>query len=140
MSAAEPVKENTEPDNANVGLIATVTLVGAFLVLAIALALAALVRSESTERINEVGGNADLGTVQRLKEEQRAKLEGSPAWLDRAKGQVVLPIDRAMELVTANIRKDPNLATETPPAPPAAAAPDPSTAPPAASADPVPQK
>jgi hypothetical protein len=104
-------QETTEPDNINIGLVATVTVVGALLVLAIALSLTALVRSESASRGSEAGVNADLGTVRRLKAEQRAKLEASPAWLDRAKGQVAVPIDRAMEMVTAEIRKDPNLAT-----------------------------
>lgn len=133
--SAQAGKDNTEPDNVNVGLVATVTLVGAFLVLAIALALTALVRSESTSRSNDVGGNADLGTVRRLKEEQRAKLEASPAWLDRAKGQVAVPIERAMQKVTADLRKDPNLATETVVAPVAALpTPEPVPAPSAAPA------
>ena len=105
------VQNTTEPDDVNVGLVATVTLVGAFLVLAIALALTALVRSESTNRGNEAGAYSDLGTVHRLKAEQRAKLEASPAWLDRAKGEVALPIERAMEMVTADIQKDPGRAT-----------------------------
>jgi hypothetical protein len=102
-----------------------VTLVGAFLVLAIALSLTALVRSEATLRGNESGTFADLGAVHRLKAEQRAKLEASPAWLDRAKGEVALPIDRAMEMVTADIQKDPAHATATAPAALAAPAPTP---------------
>jgi hypothetical protein len=136
-------RKTTEPDDINIGLVATVTLVGAFLVLAIALALTALVRSESARRGNESGAYADLGAVRRLKAEQRAKLEASPAWLDRAKGEVAVPIDRAMAMVTADIRKDPNHATAVAAAAPAPA-PAPEGAPPAsgqaATAFPSPQK
>jgi len=110
-SSAHSDKENTEPDNTNVGLVATVTIVGAFLVLAIALSLDALVRSESSLRNVESGTFADLGTVSRLKAEQRAKLAGPLGWADKDKGKVALPIDRAMEVVTAEIRKNPSLAT-----------------------------
>ena len=45
--SAEAEKETTEPDDVNVGLIATIAIVGALLVVAIAAALTALVRSES---------------------------------------------------------------------------------------------
>lgn len=147
------VQKTTEPDDVNVGLVATVTLVGAFLVLAIALSLTALVRSEATMRGNESGAYADLGAVHRLKTEQRAKLEASPAWLDRTKGEVAVPIDRAMEMVTADIQKDPSHATAVAaataapaavPAPEGAAVPAPGTAPaPAGSAQapaPAPRK
>ena len=109
--SAHAGKENTEPDNINVGLIATIAVVGALLVLAIALALTALVRSEQTSHGNLVGSHADLGTVRRLKAEQAEKLAAAPAWVDRTRGQVAVPIDRAMDAVTAEIRKDPSLAT-----------------------------
>ena len=47
MSAEAHNQETTEPDNTNVGLIATVTIVGALLVVSTAAALTALVRTES---------------------------------------------------------------------------------------------
>lgn len=135
-------KETTEPDNINVGLVGTITVVGALLVVAIAAALTALVRSESTTYGNQVGAFANLGTVKRLKDEQREKLESPPAWSDRERGLVSVPIDRAMGLVTADIRKDPYLATPSLPkkepdagtAAPPAAAPEGSTAAPTSSA------
>jgi hypothetical protein len=113
MSAEEAGIEQTEPDNLNVGLIATVAIVGALLVVAIAASLTALVRSEASRYGYEVGAFADLGTVQRLKAEQRAKLEAPPGFLDEKKKQISLPLDRAMAAVTADIEKDPNLATAT---------------------------
>jgi len=135
MSAEASNEETTEPDDVEVGLIATITIVGALLVVAIAAALTALVRSESTTYGLETGTYANLGTVKRLKAEQRAKLEGPIAWGDKAKGQVVLPIDRAMDLVQRDIARDPYLATVAPPAAETAAptttAPADSAAPPA---------
>lgn len=124
--------ENTEPDNINVGLVATIAVVGALLVVAIAAALTALVRSESSEHGSEIGAFANLGTVKRLKEEQLTKLSSPPAWSDREKGFVSVPIDRAMASVTADIQKNPFLATPSEPkkeqdagAAPRAAAPSP---------------
>jgi hypothetical protein len=114
--SAEASKETTEPYDLNVGLIATITIVGALLVIAIAAALTALVRSESTTFGLESGAYADLGTVKRLKAEQKAKLEAPIAWTDKAKGKVALPIERAMELVQNDIQRDPFAATVAPPA------------------------
>ena len=82
----------------------------------------------------EAGTYANLGAVARLKAEQKAKLESPVAWGDKAKGQVVLPIDRAMDIVQKQIERDPFSATVAPPAAPAPA----ETAPPAGSASPAP--
>jgi len=120
---AEAPTETTEPDDIDVGLIATITIVGALLVVAIAAALTALVRSESHLYGLEAGTYANLGAVKRLKAEQRAKLESPVAWGDKAKGQVVIPIDRAMDIVQKQIDKDPFSATVAPPAPAETAAP-----------------
>jgi hypothetical protein len=127
--SSEGNKDTVEPDDLNVGLISTVAVVGALLVLAIALTITALVRSETASYGDEIGAYANLGGVARVKAEQRAKLEAAPAWSDKSKGQVSLPIDRAMALVTAEIAKNPYLATISPPPPPVA--PEPSAAPPA---------
>jgi hypothetical protein len=115
-NTAEPTTDTTEPDDIEVGLIATIAIVGALLVVAIAAALTALVRSESTAYGLETGTYANLGAVRRLKVEQHAKLEGPVAWGDKAKGQVTLPIERAMDMVQKDIQRDPYLATVTPPA------------------------
>jgi hypothetical protein len=141
-------QETTEPDNTNVGLIATVVVIGALLVVSTAAALTAMVRTESSAYGNEVGAYANLGTVKRLKADQHAKLEASPGWSDKDKGLVSLPIDRAMGLVTAEISKNPNLATPEAPATaqpaasgePAPAEPAPSATPPAKDGKPEPAK
>jgi hypothetical protein len=114
--AAEVVgsAETTEPDDVNVGLIATIAIVGALLVVAIAAALTALVRSESNSYGFATGTYANLGTVKRLKAEQHAKLEQPMAWSDKAKQQVSLPIDRAKEIVVQEIQHDPFAATIAP--------------------------
>jgi hypothetical protein len=116
MSTHAENQETTEPDNTNVGLIATVVVVGALLVVSTAAALTALVRVESNRHAYEVGAYANIGAVQRLKAEQRAKLEQGPAWADKSKGLVALPIDRAMQLVVEQVSKNPNLATPEAPA------------------------
>jgi hypothetical protein len=126
MSAATQNQETTEPDDTNVGLIATVTVVGALLVVSTAAALTALVRTESRDYGMQVGAYANLGTVKRLKAEQIAKLEATPAWSDKSKGLVSMPIERAMGLVVGEISKNPNMAT---PEPPAAASAQPGTEP-----------
>lgn len=121
--------DTVEADNVNVGLIATITVVGALLVIALALALTALVREQTAAVGDEVGSYADLGTVKRMKVEQRAKLEAPPTWADQTKGIVTVPIDHAMQLVTSEIQRDPTLATEVPSAAPALATPPPAPAP-----------
>jgi hypothetical protein len=117
-------KENTEPDNVNVGLITTITVVGAVLVVSIALALTALVRSEAAEHGSAVGAYADLGTVSRLKATQTERLQAPPGWADEAKRFVALPIGRAMDLTTADIQSNPALATKWSPADEPEAEPD----------------
>src|SRR5258708_33529897 len=113
MSSAN--KETTGPDNISVGLVGTITVVGALLVWSTAAAITALVRSESNAYGNEVGAYSNLGSVRRLKDEQRAKLEAPPGWSDRGKGLVSMPIDRAMTAVATEIQKNPYLATPTAP-------------------------
>jgi hypothetical protein len=115
-------KVMTEPDNVNVGLVATVSVVGAILTLSIVLALTALVRSEAAAHSGAVGAHADLGTVARLKDGQRAKLSEGPRWVDKAKGAVALPIDQAMDLVQSEIRQNPARATKASAAEPEALA------------------
>lgn len=122
MSPETPVKDTTEPDNVNVGLIATVTIVGALLVVSISAALTALVRAEAATQGEAVGAYANLGAISRLKDEQRKELESPAGWIDRAKGLVSLPIDQAEDIVTAEIRKNPALATPSPPEKPDAGA------------------
>jgi hypothetical protein len=118
---SEPEQESSfESDNVNVGLIATIALVGAACVLAIALAMTALVRAQTRTFGDEIGAYADLGTVKRLKAEQKAKLEAPAAVVDKGKGSYSVPIDRAMNTVITEIQANPSLATM---APPAAAAP-----------------
>jgi hypothetical protein len=112
--SAETNKETTEPDNVNVGLIATITVVGALLVLSIALALTALVRTETATFSDHIGAYGNLGTVKRLKAEQKAKLESAATWVDKDKGLVALPIDRAKLSVISEVQKDPGKATAAP--------------------------
>jgi len=117
----------TEDDNVNSGALGTLLSVGAFSTLGIALVVTALVRSEMSEEAEKKDVGADR-PFKDLVAEQTAKLSSPAAYVDRGKGLVSLPIERAMELVVAGLKKDPNSAT--PPLPkdakPEEAAPAPS--------------
>lgn len=121
MSATENQEDTTntdaetEPDNVDVGLVGTITVVGALLVVSIAMALTALVRVEQSRVGEEAGAFANLGAVARLKAEQNDRLNAAPKWADKAQGLVSIPIDRAMTLVSEDISRNPMLATPMPP-------------------------
>jgi hypothetical protein len=104
----------TEDDNVSSGALGTLLTVGALTTLGIMLVVTALVRSEMSEEVEkkEVGANQPFLD---LVNEQSAKLNAPAAYVDRGKGLVSLPIDRAMELTVSGLKKDPNSAT--PPAP-----------------------
>jgi hypothetical protein len=53
----------------------------------------------------------DLRTVRDLKANQVASLQAKPAWGDKEKGVVTLPVARAAEVVLQEIQRDPNTAT-----------------------------
>ncbi len=104
----------TESDNVNSGALVTLLFVGAFAMLGIALVVTALVRTETTEEAEKKEVGADR-PYRDLVAEQTAKMAAPAAYLDRGRGLVSLPIDRAMEVTVSGLIKDPNSAT--PPAP-----------------------
>ena len=104
----------TEADKVNDGALATLVAVGTFSMIGICAFVTALVRTEvssETER-KEEGARQE---VKNVVQSQRAKLAAPPAWADRSKGLVTLPIDRAKELVLTDLTRDPNSATPPPP-------------------------
>lgn len=119
----------TQADKQNIGVITTIVVVGTFAMIAVSMAVTAMVRAEVRELGEEVGSNADLETVKELKGEQRAGLQQAAHWSDKGKGLVAIPLDRAMQLVTRDIQKNPHSAT---PAMPTAEHPDGGVAPPEA--------
>jgi len=104
----------TESDNVNSGALGTLLAVGAIATLGIALVVTALVRAEvsSEAEAKEIGADRPYRD---LVAEQTAKMAAPATYVDRARGLVSLPIDRAMEVTVAGLIKDPNSAT--PPAP-----------------------
>ena len=104
----------TESDNVNSGALGTLLAVGTVATLGIALVVTALVRSElaAEAEIKEVGADRPYRD---LVAEQTAKMAAPAAYVDRGRGVVALPIERAMEVTVAGLIKDPNSAT--PPAP-----------------------
>ena len=107
----------TETDNVNSGALGTLLTVGAVATLGIALVVTALVRTEIAEEHDKKDVSADRPLLD-LVAEQKAKMNAPAAYIDRGRGLVSLPIERAMELTVGNLKKDPNSAT--PPAPAAA--------------------
>jgi hypothetical protein len=101
----------TEADKQNIGVIVTIVAVGAFAMIAVSLAVTALVRAEVKELSTERSATADLSTVRELKAGQRAALGNAAHWADRAKGLVAIPLERAMQLVGEDLRRNPHLAT-----------------------------
>jgi hypothetical protein len=104
----------TESDNVNSGALGTLLAVGTVATLGIALVVTALVRAEVTNEteIKEVGADRPYRD---LVAEQTAKMAAPATYVDRGRGLVSLPIDRAMEVTVSGLIKDPNSAT--PPAP-----------------------
>jgi hypothetical protein len=104
----------TEDDKVNTGALATLVAVGTAAMIGISLAVNALVRHESRNVgavRDEVGGNA----YRTLKREQLEKLSAPATWSNRDKGQVSIPIDRAMKLVITDLKRSPWNATPSPP-------------------------
>ena len=104
----------TEDDSVNTGALATLVAVGTAAMIGISLAVNALVRHESLSVgavRDEVGGTA----YRVLKQEQLEKLSAPAAWSNRDKGQVSIPIDRAMKLVITDLKRSPWNATPSPP-------------------------
>src|SRR6188768_1032433 len=104
----------TESDNVNSGALGTLLAVGTIATLGIALVVTALVRAETNEEVEKKELGADR-PFRDLVAEQTAKMAAPATYVDRGRGLVSLPIDRAMELTVSGLIKDPNSAT--PPAP-----------------------
>ncbi len=113
----------TQDDKINTGALATIVVVLAISTLGIAAALTALVRYETATLGAEKGVSANLRSYRDLVSKQRSELTAEPSWVDKDKQLVSIPIERAMELVVQDLRKDGNLATEGAAAADAGAAP-----------------
>jgi hypothetical protein len=101
----------TEPDKVNTLALGTIVVAGAFILIAIAAGLTALVRNEQTRVADERSTTANLREYrERVAREQKA-LSAPPAWIDRDAGSVSIPLDRAMALTLERLRLDPEAAT-----------------------------
>jgi hypothetical protein len=95
-----------EPDQVNNGALAVILGIVALATLAVALVVTALVRDE----VRDLRGVRDASQDREyrdLKAAQLGKLEGSPAWVDKAQGVVSLPISRAIALTLGEVRANP---------------------------------
>lgn len=105
----------TEPDKTANGVLATVVVVGAFGMISVSALLGAVARSAVDELDAEHPQHADLETIARLKQQQRAQLSGAPRWAGPDKRRVRWSIAEAGKQVLLEYKADPLSAS--PPAP-----------------------
>ncbi|MBX3130882.1 MAG: hypothetical protein KF718_29455 [Polyangiaceae bacterium] len=105
---------STEQDSVNAGAIGTLVALLTFAVVGVALAVTALVRAEADA---EVAGKQPAGMHVAIVKPQKDSLTEPAAWVDQGKGEVSIPIERAMELTAKALREDPESATAPAPAP-----------------------
>jgi hypothetical protein len=104
----------TEPDKVDSGVLGTLAVVLAFGLVATGLAITALVRTEADELHAERSGTNEA--LAEMRGAQEADLNLPPAYMDQQAGVVRLPIDRAMQVVVRDLRKNPESATAPKPA------------------------
>jgi hypothetical protein len=104
----------TENDKVNTGALGTLVVVGLFATLSIALSVTALVRY-SVQGVVDQRQTLVQQEYRELRQGQTEKIGASPAWTDKGKGLVSIPIDRAKAKVLSDLARDP--ASASPPAP-----------------------
>src|SRR5437879_3141031 len=102
--------EATETDKVNTGALGTLVAVGLFAMISICAAVTALVRHDMDAEQSEKDADSNQ-TVVALKAQQRGVLDAPPAYVNRGKGVVSLPIETAKQVVVAELERDPGSAT-----------------------------
>lgn len=105
---------SNEPDEVNSGALATMLGILAIATLAVALVVTALVRNERTELLAEKDLSQEHA-FRKLRAEQLVSLSGSPSWSDQEHGLAKISIERSMELVVNEVRRNPYALTPAPP-------------------------
>lgn len=103
----------TENDSVSTDAIGTLVIVLSVAVVAVGLAVTAMVRAEQNALAASRETQANLRPLRELRASQLADLTASPAWVNREKNLVTIPIDRAMELVLEQVRTDPKVTPPT---------------------------
>jgi len=105
---------SNEPDEVNNGALATMIVLLFVATFAIAMAVTALVR----DQVKAVKAQGDL-TQERgfrvLRAEQRAALAGTASWSDAEQNLVRVSVERSMEIVSADLRRNPYALTPSRP-------------------------
>ncbi len=96
------VRDEEDPD---AGSTWTWFLAGSVIFVALVIGVAALYYDMASKRIDEVQTSVPLSSVERLDAEQQARLEGFRQELraDSPEGAIVIPVERAMELVIEDL-------------------------------------
>jgi uncharacterized protein YhaN len=106
---------SNEPDEVNNGALATMIVIVALATLGVALVVTSLVRDEVGNLNAEIGGTQE-NEYRALLADQQGQLTAAPAYVDRAKGVVSVPVESAMKIVAEAVRENPlNLSPGTPP-------------------------
>lgn len=92
-----------QPDHVNSAALATMIALTALATVGAVLAVTALVRTEQ-EELAAVRDEPMSRDIRSLRAEQEGELVAPPAWVDREKGLVSVPIDKAIALTLADIR------------------------------------
>ena len=95
----------------NSGLVLTYAVAGGLIAVSLYYGVAAWLRSRTSDLV------ANVEEAAQLRAKQNAELEAPPSWVDKAVGLVSIPIGRATEIVTAELSRNPELATPAKPAP-----------------------
>jgi hypothetical protein len=105
----------TQSDQTNTGVVTTIVVVGSFAMITISAMVTAMVRAEEARLDAERPTNADLQTVATLEQQQLERLTAPAHWVSQPGGKVTLPIERAMQVVIDEYRKNPEAASPPPP-------------------------
>jgi hypothetical protein len=109
-------------DDLNTSAIALVGLIGTILVFATVVLLTVVFYQVEARQQHEKDINQQPAQVAKLTADQQGRL-ASYGWVDREEKVAHIPISRAMDLVVAEIARDPGAASPEPPAPEQKAAP-----------------
>lgn len=111
--AAEHPNPNPHDDPSAQPLV-FVTVIGVIIFLATVFFVAAATWQFKQTTVDEVFTDVPNTAVAELNSQQTQSITGAPRWIDPAGGKVAIPIDRAIQLVEAELKAGGGAATKGP--------------------------
>lgn len=102
-----------QPDYVNSGALGTMLAICAIAMVGAVLGVTALVRTEHRQLVSE-RSEPITRQFRSLKAEQEQQLNAPPAWVDKEKGLVSVPISKAMELTLVDVRRGKTIVGQLP--------------------------